>query len=138
GAGATLVAAMDALIDRLRHEIPGLVQHEEVRKATQKLAHHPEGTNREVLGGLKTTAKPLGFGIRAVQGGVQTFPILHGKPLSAEQFDILDEATKKGLTEAETRLTSEVEKAATLVRSESAKFQQTRDEAFSAAAEALI
>lgn len=138
GAGATLVAAMDALIDRLRNEIPGLSQHEEVRKATQKLAHELEGKNREVLSGLETTAKTLGFGIRAVQGGVQTFPILHGKPLSAEQFTALDESTKKALGEAEDRLTSEVEKAAVLVRDQNARFDAAREEAMSRLSEAVI
>ncbi|MDB4934864.1 MAG: ATP-dependent protease La [Labilithrix sp.] len=138
GAGATLVAAMDALIDRLRHEIPGLSQHEEVRKATQKLAHELEGKNREVLTGLETTAKTLGFGIRAVQGGVQTFPILHGKPLSAEQFTALDESTKKALGEAEDRLTTEVEKAAVLVRDQNARFDAAREEAMSRLSEAVI
>lgn len=138
GAGATLVAAMDALIDRLRHEIPGLSQHEEVRKATQKLAHELEGKNREVLTGLETTAKNLGFGIRAVQGGVQTFPILHGKPLSAEQFTALDESTKKALGEAEDRLTTEVEKAAVLVRDQNARFDAAREEAMSRLSEAVI
>jgi predicted ATP-dependent protease len=138
GAGATLVAAMDALIDRLRHEIQGLSQHEEVRKATQKLAHDLEGKNREVLTGLETTAKTLGFGIRAIQGGVQTFPILHGKPLSAEQFTALDESTKKALGEAEDRLTAEVEKAATLVRDQNARFDAAREEAMSRLSEAVI
>jgi predicted ATP-dependent protease len=138
GAGATLVAAMDALIDRLRHEIPGLSQHEEVRKATQKLAHELEGKNREVLTGLESTAKTLGFGIRAVQGGVQTFPILHGKPLSAEQFTALDESTKKALGEAEDRLTTEVEKAAVLVRDQNARFDAAREEAMSRLSEAVI
>lgn len=138
GAGATLVAAMDALIDRLRHEIQGLSQHEEVRKATQKLAHDLEGKNREVLTGLETTAKTLGFGIRAVQGGVQTFPILHGKPLSAEQFTALDESTKKALGEAEDRLTTEVEKAASLVRDQNARFDAAREEAMSRLSEAVI
>ncbi|MDB5217731.1 MAG: ATP-dependent protease La, partial [Myxococcaceae bacterium] len=138
GAGATLVAAMDALIDRLRHEIPGLSQHEEVRKATQKLVHELEGKNKEVLTGLETTAKTLGFGIRAVQGGVQTFPILHGKPLSAEQFTALDESTKKALGEAEDRLTTEVEKAAVLVRDQNARFDAAREEAMSRLSEAVI
>ncbi|MBX3191610.1 MAG: AAA family ATPase [Labilithrix sp.] len=138
GAGATLVAAMDALIDRLRHEIPGLVQHEEVRKATQKLARELEVKNREVLTGLESTAKNLGFGIRAVQGGVQTFPILHGKPLSAEQFTALDESTKKALGEAEDRLTTEVEKAAVLVREQNARFDAAREEAMCRLSEAVI
>ncbi|MBS2019951.1 MAG: AAA family ATPase [Deltaproteobacteria bacterium] len=138
GAGATLVAAMDALIDRLKHEIPGLVQHEEVRKATQKLARDLEVKNREVLTGLESTAKNLGFGIRAVQGGVQTFPILHGKPLSAEQFTALDESTKKALGEAEDRLTQEVEKAAVLVREQNARFDAAREEAMCRLSEAVI
>ena len=138
GAGATLVAAMDALIDRLRHEIPGLSQHEEVRKATQKLVHDLEAKNREVLSGLETTAKTLGFGIRQVQGGVQTFPILHGKPLSAEQFTALDESTKKALGEAEDRLTTEVDKAAGLVRDQNASFDAAREEAMSRLSEAVI
>jgi predicted ATP-dependent protease len=138
GAGATLVAAMDALIERLRNEIPGLSQHEEVRKATQKLAHELEGKNREVLTGLESTAKTLGFGIRAVQGGVSTFPILHGKPLSAEQFTALDESTKKALGEAEDRLTTEVEKAAVLVRDQNARFDAAREAAMSRLSEAVI
>lgn len=138
GAGATLVAAMDALIDRLKHEIPGLVQHDEVRKATQKLARDLEVKNREILTGLESTAKNLGFGIRAVQGGVQTFPILHGKPLSAEQFTALDESTKKALGEAEDRLTQEVEKAAVLVREQNARFDAAREEAMCRLSEAVI
>ena len=138
GAGSTLVAAMDALIDRLRHEIAGLTQNEEVRGATQKLARDLEVKNREVLGGLETTAKTLGFGIRHVQGGVQTFPILHGKPLSPEQFSNLDEGTKKILGEAEDRLTSEVEKAAGAVREQNARFDAAREEAMTRLSEAVI
>lgn len=138
GSGQTLVAAMDAVIERLRDEIPGLAQHEEVRKATQKLARDLEVKNREVLTGLESTAKTLGFGIRAVQGGVQTFPILHGKPLSAEQFGALDESTKRALGEAEDRLTSEVEKAAVLVREQNARFDAARHEAMSRLSETVI
>ena len=138
GTGGTLVAAMDALIDRLRNEIPGLVQHEEVRRATQKLARELEIKNRDVLAGLETQAKTLGFGIRAVQGGVQTFPILHGKPLSAEQFGALDESTKRALGEAEDRLTTEVEKAAVLVREQNARYDAAREEAMSRLSETVI
>jgi predicted ATP-dependent protease len=138
GSGGTLSAAMDALIDRLKQEIPAIAAHDEVRKATQKLARELESKNKEVLTGLETTAKNLGFGIRAVQGGVQTFPILHGKPLSAEQFGALDESTKRALGEAEDRLTSEVEKAAGRVREQSAQFDAAREEAMSQLSETVI
>lgn len=138
GSGGTLVAAMDAIIERLKQEIAGLVHHEEVRRATQKLARELEVKNREVLTGLESTAKTLGFGIRSLQGGVQTFPILHGKPLSAEQFGALDEVTKRALGEAEERLTEEVEKAAGLVQEQNASFDAAREEAMHRLSEAVI
>jgi predicted ATP-dependent protease len=138
GSGGALVAAMDALIDRLRTEIPAIIQHEEVTNATQKLARELDTKNKEVLTGLESTAKTLGFGIRAVQGGVQTFPILHGKPLSAEQFSALDESTKRALGEAEGRLTLEVDKAARRVREQSEQFDAAREQAMHGLAEAAI
>ena len=73
-----------------------------------------------------------------MHGGVQTFPILHGKPVSAEQFDVLDDSTKRALTEAEGKLTREVDKAAQLVRKQSAGFEAAREAAFSKAAAAII
>jgi predicted ATP-dependent protease len=73
-----------------------------------------------------------------VQGGVQTFPILHGKPVSPEQFDVLDDSTKRALEGAEANLTREVEKAARMVRAQSATSEAKRDAAFSHAAEGLI
>ncbi|MGH7331132.1 MAG: Lon-like protease helical domain-containing protein, partial [Polyangiaceae bacterium] len=138
GVGPILAESMQQVIEKLQEEIPKVAHAEEVRAAQLALARELEAQNKRVLGDLETTAKNLGFGIRSVQGGMQTFPILHGKPLSAEQFDVLDESTKKALHEAETRLTTEVEKAAELVKSESAKFQEARDAAFTRAAEALI
>ena len=138
GSGGTLVAAMDALIDRLKNEIPAIAQHDEVRRATQKLARDLESKNKEVLTGLESTAKTLGFGIKAVQGGVQTFPILHGKPLSAEQFTALDETTKRALGEAEDRLTAEVEKSAARVREQSEQYDAAREEAMTHLAETVI
>ena len=138
GVGPVLQQAMNELIDKLLAEMPSIAHAAEVRSAQAELAKQLEARNKAVITDLETTAKSLGFGIRAVQGGVQTFPILHGKPVSAEQFDVLDESTKRALGEAEERLTSEVEKAATLVRATGAKFEAARDEAFGRAAEALI
>jgi predicted ATP-dependent protease len=63
---------------------------------------------------------------------------LHGKPVSAEQFDVLDDSTKRALTESEGKLTREVEKAARLVRKQSAGFEAAREAAFSKAAAAAI
>jgi len=138
GAGPWLVAAMDRLIERLQEEIPAVVEGEEFKRAQAQLAGELEAKNRAVIHQLESLAKTLGFGVRAVHGSVQTFPILHGKPVSAEQFDVLDESTKRSLTEAEEKLTREVDKAAQLVRAQSAGFEAAREEVFSKAASAVI
>jgi predicted ATP-dependent protease len=138
GVGAPLASAMDALIERLQSEIPAVVEGEEFKRAHAHLTGDLETKNRAVIHQLESLAKTLGFGVRSVHGGVQTFPILHGKPVSAEQFDVLDESTKRALNESEEKLTREVEKAAQLVRVQSAGFEAAREAAFSKAASAVI
>jgi len=138
GVGPSLVEAMREVVEQLRADIPAVTDSDEVRAAQAKLGHELDAKNREVLTGLESRAKTLGFGIRAVQGGVQTFPILHGKPVSPEQFGAFDETTKRALGEAEERLTAEVAKAAQRVRSESASFDAARAEAIGAAVQTLV
>ena len=138
GVGAILVESMRELVEKLLRDMPSIARADVVQKATADLATELEKRNKEVVTELETTAKSLGFGIRAVQGGVQTFPILHGKPVSAEQFAALDESTKRALGEAEGALTTEVEKSAQLVKQAGATFEAAREEAFGQAASALI
>ena len=114
GHGPTLVRTMDALIDSPEGTNPTVVEGEEFKHAQTQLASELEAKNRAVIHELESLAKTFGFGVRPVHGGVQTFPILHGKPVSAEQFDVLDDSTKRALAESEHKLTREVEKAAQL------------------------
>ncbi|HEY2511590.1 MAG TPA: ATP-binding protein, partial [Polyangiaceae bacterium] len=138
GQGPALVASMDALIAKLQDEIPAVVEGDDFKRAHTQLSQELETRNRAVIHQLESLAKTVGFGVRPVQGGVQTFPILHGKPVSAEQFDVLDDSTKRALTESEAKLTKEVEKAANLVRAQSAGFEAAREEAFAKAAGVVI
>ncbi|HXN34399.1 MAG TPA: AAA family ATPase, partial [Polyangiaceae bacterium] len=138
GVGPALVRAMDALIEGLQSEIPEVVEGEEFKRAHAHLTGDLETKNRAVIHQLESLAKTLGFGVRAVHGGVQTFPILHGKPVSSEQFDVLDESTKRALTDSEEKLTREVEKAARLVHAQSAGFEAEREAEFSKASTTVI
>jgi predicted ATP-dependent protease len=138
GTGPALVEAMGDLIDGLRERMPHLIDAEDLERAHKKLSSEMEARNKQILSDLENTARTHGFGVRTVQGAVQTFPILHGKPLSAEQFDVLDENTKRALQTAADRLTREVEKAARLVRAQSARFEAEHTAALARAAGSLI
>jgi predicted ATP-dependent protease len=138
GGGPRLVSVMEELVRHLQEALPALLETEEMQATQMNLAREVETRNRAVLTNLETAARGLGFGVRTVQGGVQTFPILHGKPLSAEQFEALDEGTKRALSEAEERLTAEVEKAAAAVRAQTEKLEAAREQAFAEAAARTI
>jgi len=122
--------------DHHPHRLPA--ERDEFKRAQSTLASELEARNRAVIHQLESLAKTLGFGVRSVQGGVQTYPILHGKPVSAEQFDVLDDSTKRALSDSEDKLAKEVEKAADLVRAQSAGFEAAREAVFSKAAGAVV
>lgn len=138
GTGPALLEAMGDLLDGLRDRMSHLLDAEDLERAHKKLSSEMEARNKQILTDLENTAKTHGFGVRTVQGAVQTFPILHGKPLSAEQFDVLDENTKRALQNAAERLTREVEKAARLVKAQGARFDAERTAALARAASTLI
>ena len=138
GMGPVLVHEMEGLIERLVAEIPAVVEADEFKNSQAELALELEAKNRAAIVELESLAKTFGFGVRPVQGGVQTFPILHGKPLSAEQFDVLDDSTKRALARSEDKLTREVDKTSQVVRAQNARFEAAREDAFSKAAAALI
>ena len=138
GVGPALVAAMDGLIRSLQERIPAVVDGEEFKE--RKRASPPSSKRKTGLS-FETSSrsqKRLVSGCEPVHGGVQTFPILHGKPVSAEQFDVLDDSTKRALAESEDKLTREVDKAAQQVRAQSARSDVAREAALSKAAAAII
>ncbi len=137
GVAQRLADAVAACVATLKEQLPGLGESEPVREAHAALGRELEARNREVLSGLEITAKTLGFGVRSVQGGVQTYPILHGKPLTAEQFEALDETTKRALGQAEQRLTQEVERSAERVQEAGERFAEARKRAMAVAARAI-
>src|SRR5258708_744298 len=101
GAGPALVHAMEGLIHRLKEHIPTVVEGDEFKHAQAQLAVELETKNRAVIHELESVAKTLGFGVRPVHCGVQTFPVLHGKAVSAEQYKVLHNSTNRALTESE-------------------------------------
>ncbi len=116
GAGPALARSVEEALGAIKDRLPALDADAEVRAARTSLAKELKERQRTAITELEGLAKGLGFGIKTVGGGVQTFPILHGKPVSAEQFEILDERTKKALTESEERLSQAIEEAAEKVR----------------------
>lgn len=116
GRGAEIAERISGLVQATARRVAELSRDSGVRGAERALAKELSERTKEPLAGLEAQAKQLGFGVRAIPGGIQTFPILHGKPVSPEQFAALDEGTQKQLEEAEESLSAAVEAAAAKIR----------------------
>lgn len=138
GRGRELAHAVDKTIDQLGMQLCHLGALPSVRDAENALAKELTSKNKQVVSDLESFAKSLGFGVKAVPGGVQTFPILHGKPVSPEQFEVLDESTKRSLSDAEVKLSRAVEDSAKRVREMTDEVNAASDDALQKAAEGVI
>jgi predicted ATP-dependent protease len=116
GLGPALARGVEEAIESIRQRIPALDADADVRAARTQLSKELKERQKNAIGELESLAKKLGFGVKTIGSGIQTFPILHGKPVTSEQFEVLDEGTKKTLTEAEERLSTAIEEAAEKVR----------------------
>lgn len=138
GKGPEFADAVDDVVDEIEKRLGALGASPTLREAQAALAKELSTKNKQVVADLESFAKSLGFGVRTVPGGVQTFPILHGKPVSPEQFEVLDESTRRTLTESEGKLSSAVDNSARRIRDLTEEVNQASDDAMQKAAEEII
>ena len=138
GLGPVFADAMARVIESLRRRLQTLTGTPQVREAEVALARELASKNKQVVADLESFAKNLSFGVKLVPGGVQTFPILHGKPVSAEQFEVLDESTRRTLADAELKLSTAVEDAAKRIHEMTDAVNAASDDAMQKAAEQMI
>lgn len=138
GMGRDFANAIDQMMTDLQRRLASVGSIPAIRDAQTALARELSSKNKQVVADLEAFAKSLGFGVKTVPGGVQTFPILHGKPVSPEQFEVLDESTKRVLSESEGELASAVENAAKRIREMTEEVNAASDDAMQKAAEDLI
>jgi predicted ATP-dependent protease len=139
GRGRELAQAVEGVFEGLRSRLGALGHNGNLRERERSLAKDLARRSREAMTSLEQRAREAGFGVRPAPGGaVQTFPILHGKPVSPEQFEALDERTRRQLHEAEEELSAAVETTAASLRSLNDEVEAARERAFEGAVEAAV
>ena len=107
-----------------RSEIPAVVEGDEFKRAQAQLAAELEAKNRAVIHQLESLAKTLGFGVRAGarrRADVPDPPRQAGERRAVRRARRLDQARARPTPRS--KLTREVEKAAQLVRAQSARLR---------------
>ena len=91
---------MDELVKILRVEISKVFESKEYDKQKSLLLEEFQKKQKDLFAALEDEAKAKGFSIRKTVSGLLIVPIKKtGEPLNEEEFDTLDEKTKKKIEE---------------------------------------
>lgn len=91
---------MDELVKILKLEIPKVFESKEYDKQKNKLMEEFQKSQKGLFGSLEEDAQAKGFSIRKTVGGLLVVPVKKtGDPLSEDEFEALDETSKKKIEE---------------------------------------
>ncbi|MBM3792094.1 MAG: ATP-dependent protease, partial [Acidobacteria bacterium] len=86
---------MEELVQHLRTEIPKAFESKEYERSMGALIQENQERQQSLYNRLSEKARGAGFSLELTKVGVSLVPIIHGKTITAEQYEVLDEATKK-------------------------------------------
>lgn len=91
---------MDEIIKVLKVEIPKVFESKEYEKQKNKIVEESQKKEREIFVSLEEEAKEKGFSVRKTVSGLIIMPVTKtGEPLTEEEFELLDEKTRKKIDE---------------------------------------
>ncbi len=100
GTAAVFQRDMDELIKILKVEIPKVFESKEYEKQKSKIMEEFQLKQKDLFGSLEGEAQSKGFAIRRTVSGLLIVPIKKtGEPLSEEEFEGLEEKTKRKIEE---------------------------------------
>ncbi len=91
---------MEELIESLKKEIPRVFESKEYEKQKNRILEEFQKRQKELFNAVEEEAESKGFTIKRTVGGFFIVPVKKtGEPLSEEEFQGLDENTKKKIEE---------------------------------------
>jgi len=91
---------MDEIIKILKVEIPKVFESKEYEKRKNELIEEAQKKQREIFSGLEQEAQEKGFSVRKTITGLIIVPVKKtGEPLTEEEYESLDEKTRKKIEE---------------------------------------
>lgn len=100
GKAAVLQKDMDEVIKILGVEIPKVFDSKEYEKQRNKIIEEAQRKEKETFAGLEEEAQQKGFSVRKTASGLIIIPVKKtGEPLTEEEYEALDETTRKKIDE---------------------------------------
>jgi lon-related putative ATP-dependent protease len=108
---------MEELIKILKLEIPKVFESKEYEKQKNKMIEESQKQQKSIFTSLEEEAQEKGFSIRKTISGLIIIPVKKtGEPLTEEEYELLDERTRKKLDETGKTLQEKLNDIARIVR----------------------
>jgi lon-related putative ATP-dependent protease len=119
GQGVELQKDMEDLVKNLRSEIPKAFESKDYEKQRGLIIEEFQNKQKEVFSGFEEDALAKGFALRKAPTGLVIVPVKKaGEPLTEEEFNELDEATRSEIDKLGKDLQEKLNDLTRVVRSE--------------------
>lgn len=95
GQGKEFRDMMDRFIKDIKHDIKETFNNEDFEKEKVLLKQEYDTKRAELMAKLNQTSAQYGFQVKSANNGIYMMPVINGKTIEEEEFDKLDEQTKK-------------------------------------------
>jgi lon-related putative ATP-dependent protease len=116
GIGCQLVTDMDDLIGAAKREIPRAFEDENYEKRKNDILNEIQQNRAQMLSDLQKQAEQMGLSIEMTQVGIVTVPLMHGKPISREDFERLPDDVKSRIQQKSEQLQTMIQQTLTRAR----------------------
>jgi lon-related putative ATP-dependent protease len=108
---------MDEVIKILKVEIPKVFESKEYDKQRNKIIEESQKKQKEMFAGLEEEAQQKGFSVRKTVSGLIIVPVKKtGEPLTEEEYELLEEKTRKKIDEMGKTLQEKLNDVVRMVR----------------------
>ncbi len=97
GRGAQLARDMDEFLRAAQQAIPRAFESEEYDRRRRAIVDALNRERERLWEGVREFAQQLGFAVELTPAGVVSLPVVHGRPLSPEEYERLPEAVREEL-----------------------------------------
>lgn len=124
GQGKAFRDSMDSFIKDVKEDIKQTFNNEDFEKEKVIIKQSYDNKRSSLMSELNKKANVYGFQVKSASNGVYMMPIINGKTIEEDEFDKLDDATKKEYEEKSTLVQSYVMDAIGQIK----QIQQESDE----------
>jgi predicted ATP-dependent protease len=107
---------VDELVDNLRNSVPKAFDSDEYAQRRDQVGREMMSQRDRMFEALQAEANARGMMVSITPMGINTVPLIDGKPITREQYDLLPDARKEELQKAQQELDSIVAQMAPNLR----------------------